>query len=365
MARWAAAAVLALVVTTGCAEDRLAFGNKPPPQGGGIDHSLPKMSLVDAVGFRTKAHMNYHRVQKEQAYSKLGQMSVSKKLIGTFITPCEPFNCLVNGNPHRTIPCSSTSAERIESDNTVTTDITIYVENYNCQPNASEVLAKVILTSNIIYRTPSTAKGNEGGQLVIYNATTGNFTFNYQKEDGDLIGELNQNCPCQMGHNPQSNQNTHWQSGVTRELKPTDCGNGKPLPVHSMSELCNLVVGNPFYQTYKWVDGLHYIQSEGSFNQNEGWNMPLNMSYVVALLPESASKTPQDCDYIRWPKCQEGIQNSKGVCDSCFGLECELCIFRELPSALGKEYEWNECCPCLYYEADTDPAKLSWMRVNC
>ena len=48
-------------------------------------------------------------------------------------------------------------------------------------------------------------------------------------------------------------------------------------------------------------------------------------------------------DVHRWPKCQEGITNSKGVCDSCSGLECELCIYRELPSSLGKEYEWVRC----------------------
>ena len=67
----------------------------------------------------------------------------------------------------------------------------------------------------------------------------------------------------------------------------------------------------------------------------------------------------------RWPKCQQGVQDAATICDSCTSqLECEQCVFRELPPIMGREYEWTECCPCVMWYANKN--HIPWMTdIKC
>lgn len=265
----------------------------------------------------------------------------NRKMSGTFVTSCEDFNAFENGDPNKPVPCSSVAAERIDLQGNVETDLTIYVNDYSCRPNASDVLAKILLYSTIEYGTMSNIPQNRGGKLITYTPKYGTYTFNYQGPYGEIIAELNQFCPC------GTKAPGKWTSDVTRNLTVGDCNTtGAVDPNHKRagpSDLCNLVVGYPMYQTYKWIDGNHYIQSEGAFDQLEGWAMPLNKTIVNTMLSESGTTNPDYCNYAQWPACEQGVQRSANVCDTCTSvLECETCIFYEFPSDLGKTFEWND-----------------------
>lgn len=317
-----------------------------------------KIHLTNLAGQRQAFHDGHARAE----LATVGQPAPNKKMHGTFVTSCEDFVAYENGMKSQPVPCSSLAAERIEDDGTVVTDLTIYVKDNLCRPNASDVLAKIVLYSTITYGGMSNSPQNRGGKLITYTPTHGQYTFNYQGPYGEIIEELNKFCPC---HN--ATDHAQWQTDHTRNLTVADCAGGPGDPNAGRpgpSDLCNLVVGHPMYQTFKWIDYNHYIQSEGAFNQAEGWAMPMNRSIVNTLLDESGDTNPATCNYLQWPSCEKGVTDIATVCDTCSTLlECEACIYYEFPSDIGKTYEWNYCCPCLYYYADAHT--LPWMKVHC
>lgn len=313
---------------------------------------------------QAKHHMSLHAHQKANllnASATDGRGVPMHKMVGTFITACNPFHCFVDGDSRKPIPCSSVSAERMESDNSVVTDVTIYVGDYNCAPNTTDVLAKMVLYSTVVYGAMSSIPANKNGKLISYEAMKGDFVFNYQGQDHGigLIGEINKECPC----------NGTWHSGDLRTVYPSECANKHPA-LGNFGDFCNLIVGETFYQTIRWDDYTTYAQSAGSYDKLEGWADPIADDYINALLPESGSTNWEDCTYTTWPTCEGGVLESINRCDTCSTvLECEQCIWQELPepNAHSKQLEWGKCCPCLYYKAKTaEPAgSLDWLKVHC
>lgn len=224
-----------------------------------------------------------------------------------------------------------------------------------------QILAKMVLYTTVEYGAMSTLPVNKNGKLISYKAVKGDFTFNFQGQDHGigLVGDLNKECPC----------NGTWHSGINRTVYPAECSNKHPK-MGVFGDFCNLIVGETFYQTIRWLDYSLYSQSAGSFNQVEGWADPIVDDYVNALLPESGSTNWEDYNYNTWPACQGGVYASINRCQGCSSvLECEQCIWQELPEPdpHSKEIEWGRCCPCLYYKANTaEPeGSLDWLKVHC
>ena len=42
------------------------------------------------------------------------------------------------------------------------------------------------------------------------------------------------------------------------------------------------------------------------------------------------SQNPENCDYLKYNECSDGIEAAITNCDSCIGLECDGCLFREM-----------------------------------
>ena len=89
------------------------------------------------------------------------------------------------------------------------------------------------------------------------------------------------------------------------------------------------------------VNGNTVISSDEKWDSRDGYGTPFNMTYAWSLLPITGVRDPKLCDYILWPKCKEGVNAAIATCTSCATtLECEQCVFREMPVTLGREYEW-------------------------
>jgi len=324
---------------------------------------LKVLNMKEMIAQHSKIHFSNLMAQK-QKHIESGPSQ--RKLLGTFVTPCENFDCLVEDSPYVTVPCSSASAERMESDGTVVTDLTFYVRDYGCKPNTTDLLAKIIIYSDIEYGSFSKVPGNRGGKLITYRPSSTDLSFYHQPEDVGLIKELNDECPC------SGNGTAQWHVDQVRHVTPDMCtGNNKHVINRTFSgDLCNFAVGAPMYQTIEWIDYEHYIQSFGSFDKNEGWSEHMDHTLVNALLPESGSTNPDDCGYEEYGKCKGAVTQGIDTCNSCnTTLECEQCLYYFMPTSLGKTSEWETCCPCLYYKAANpspySTGELDWLKVNC
>merc|ERR1719181_92965 len=325
-----------------------------------MDKPLKVLNMDAMIKEHTQLHMTNLMAQKQKHVEAGG--FPQKKMVGTFITPCENFNCLVEDSPYLTVPCSSAAAERIESDNTVVTDLTFYVRDYGCRPNNTDILAKIVIYSDVEYGASSPVPGNEGGKQITYTPSKTSLLFQYQPDDIGMIKELNDFCPC--GGN--------WTAGVQRMIHPHQCSASNEQKINRTfsGDLCHFAFGDPMYQTILWVDYTHYIQSFGSFDKLEGWSEHMDHRLVNTLLPESGSTNPNDCGLEAYSKCKGAVTNGINTCDSCnTTLECEQCLWYFMPSQLGKTNEWNECCPRLYYKAQNPSPQpkhsLDWLKVNC
>eukprot|EP00039_Didymoeca_costata_P000152 m.44338 g.44338 ORF g.44338 m.44338 type:complete len:352 (-) comp10083_c0_seq3:52-1107(-) len=282
---------------------------------------------------------------------ELGKL-YAQRIVGTFVTACESYDCLVV-NTGGTIPCSALGVERIDSGQNVLTDVTFYVRDYNCRPNSTDVLAKIVLHSHIEFA------GNNnkfpGAFNIYYEPRTSSFSFNYQSNTAGLIPGLNQYCPCKG----------RWASGVNRTINPGDCNASMVTRDSDVYELCSLVVGKTVYITAQWVGGTFqaYYQNEGAFTSVEGWQQPLNRSLINYRLPESGVTNRTYCNFNNYDQCIPPIKVAAKACTSCFGLECEACIWQEYPASLNKEEEYSNCCPCLYWYADE--YNVPFLKVNC
>lgn len=297
-------------------------------------------------------HHHFSSLVKKLQDVKKEQLSVSQPLLtGTFMTSCEQFDCLVIDQPGNTIPCSAIAVERTESDKLVLTDLTIYVNDYNCRPNNTETLAKLEIKSQLNYHGPS--RTNPGATKIEYATIGGNYTFNFQGDKG-VIPLLNKECPC----------NGTWSSGVQRQIVASDC----KATVNQSSEvydLCNYVVGSHVFMSYRFDSSqIKYYQSEGAFNEREGYAQQIQEKYVNVRLPETGVVDPNDCEYDILPKCDPAIEIASNACRGCVGLECEGCIYREYPVSLNQREEYSRCCPCLYYYAERHPGN-DFLKINC
>jgi len=330
---------------------------------------ISKINLAPLMANHTKLHMQKLLTIKANAYkndpnppalfSADGAAPVPfHQIFGTYVTPCEDFDCIVegeNGQPFGYIKCSSVAVERINMDSTVVTDLTVYVNDYGCVPNTTEVLSKMVIKSNISYHGNSKQPDNARGQLIQYAPTSVTATFNFQSEEYGLLAEMNKECPC----------SGQWHTNAARTIRPGQCTKYIPHEDRTQGgDMCNFVAGNSMYQTIKWVNYTDYVQSTGSFDKTTGWGEVLDNTLVNSLLPAAGSMDPEDCGYVEWaPVCQIPVEHAMNACSTCTGLECERCIWFFFNEKVGRDREWTECCPCLYYEAKK--ADAPWLKVNC
>lgn len=312
--------------------------------------------LADQLGQQTKLHMQKLLALKVDAHKKAPIPYQS--IFGTYVTPCEDFDCIVegtDGKPFGYIKCSSVAVERIDMANKVETDLTVYVNDYGCIPNKTEVLTKMVIRSNISYHGVSNLPTNKRGQKIEYAPTSVTATFNFQSEEFGLIAEMNKECPC----------SGQWHANTQRTIRPGECTKYDPYRANTTEsgDLCNFVAGESMFQTIKWINYTDYVQSTGAFDKIQGWSESLDSSLVNSQLPASGATDPSDCTYDVWPACKVPVQEAAARCDSCVGLECERCIWYFFNAKVGRDKEWGECCPCLYYEAKT--TNSPWLKVNC
>lgn len=308
--------------------------------------------------------MNVHAAGAEEHMHRSLSTSVLKDqpwhmLTGTFVSPCIPLD--LEFDAYHVQKGSMIHTAEYGTNGQVQNDVTIYVQDYECKPNASETLAKFEYTSKVTYSGTSRAPSNRGGTLVEYEIQQGTYQFNFPKSidnpSQQFFADLNDECSC--GHN--------WTPNSKRTINPKqDCHERDHVKEsNNTGDLCNFVVGNTQYLTLKWLDGNHVVSSLEEWDSREGWTAPFNMTYVWSYLPITGNTNPEICDYILWPKCQQGVTDAANICDTCTSqLECEQCVFRELPPDMGREYEWTECCPCVMFYANK--YHVPWMTdIKC
>jgi hypothetical protein len=291
-----------------------------------------------------------------------------KGLVGLFVSSCKDFNC-AEGSNSPVVPCSSLLVThympgrgKVQG---YTWDITFYLNDYTCTPKNSDVLAKLSITGDVTYSGMSNLPANSGGTLVTYQPQNGTFLFNFVNKATNWVANLNKNCPCDGGWIPARGQNV-----IRRKIAslPKSCANTQPdRGALSLGDLCNWISGRPWFTTYKWLDGNHLVQAAGRVdNQKGGWAVPFNKTDdVESLLPHTGEYNSKNCTYLVWPQCKTAVTTAATMCQSCTNpMECSGCIYEELPASLGKEHEWDTCCPCMWYYAQHNKG-YGFMQVPC
>lgn len=226
----------------------------------------------------------------------------------------------------------------------------------NCVPALSDVYYKTTFRGVIAYHGPSAQRPDVSLAELEWTDSTAYFM---SSTDGEkLVQQLRQHCPC----------NTDWRTDTTFEITPDKCD---PLaPDADAPTLCKMFSGLADYFVYKWTDDWHYVTSRDDFRRSTGWNNTINESYARERIPEYGNTDTKTCTYDLWRNCTaEGLDQAAKNCESCTGLECDGCLFREMnPSwtaALRQDDSnlWYRCCPCMqkYAEVFGKP----WMHTMC
>jgi hypothetical protein len=110
-----------------------------------------------------------------------------------------------------------------------------------------------------------------------------------------------------------------------------------------------------------WANKETYLSSYVRFDSRDGWTE--NVASVPRhLVPSGGAHDPEDCNYVRWSECGTGIREAATYCKGCDGLECDGCVYRELPENVD-DHAFTDCCPCNYYYAQR--YHVPWMAVDC
>lgn len=274
------------------------------------------------------------------------------KLLGLFSSDCQPISWFDPGATN----VSMASTLRYLNNGSYEVDVTEYVGETGadkCSPLLTDTYAK--------YQIRGIFSG-KGPNKVDKTLVNGQWDHNWSRwlfpstpagrQVGAVLALMNQQCPC----------GGTWQQGVWRTVdSDTDCSAAEKAKT-DLFYLCQVVVGNIGYGTYKWLDANSYVSSAIAFDKNDGWNNKPT-SFVRHKLEETGVHDPADCDYIRWSACGLSLTDAGTNCDTCDGLECDGCLYRELVDISIDKNAWVDCCPCLWYYGQR--YHYNWMLTAC
>jgi hypothetical protein len=279
-----------------------------------------------------------------------GPVGVNEKLSGLFIRPCLRLGSMYGQ------PVSAFDTRHYADDSTYEIDRTFYIGDANCVPALSDVYYKTTFQGVITYHGPSQLQPE--ASLAELEWTDSKEYFMSSTDGEQLVKQLRQECPC----------NADWKTDVTIKVDPSQCD---PIdPNANVLTLCKMISGLADYFSYKWTDSWHYVTSKDDFNKTTGWSNTINESYLREKIPEYGNTDPADCGYALWKNCTaSGLDAAATNCDTCTGLECDGCLFRELnPDWNAKIREdnnnnWYRCCPCIHKYAKM--FSKPWMHTMC
>lgn len=276
--------------------------------------------------------------------SLAGSSGIQDVLYGLFVQPCFYYGTFMGQ------PVSRFDTRHYAEDFTYELDRTFYLGNADCVPNISSIFYKMQIRGVVTYHGPNVLIPNASRAQMQF--LEGEYYFANNIYGQAIVNDLNTNCLCGQ-----------WSVATWRSINASvDC---QPAPPSS-GELCHIMSGASDYYSYQWIDPTHYITSVDDFSQVEGWTNALVPSYVREKIPESGFNDPDDCDYVHWYTCGEGIRNAQVNCAGCQGLECDGCLFREINPVwdpFSDDNNWQYCCPCIFLFAQE--YEQTWMQTMC
>lgn len=279
-------------------------------------------------------------------------------LRGFFVRPCESRRTfdLPPG-----VPLSTVDTRYYSADGTYELDRTYYVNDSQCTPVNSEIYYKLNLHGKVVFHgaNPDPAIGGCKAQMI-WNQT--DIILGDNQFSAGLAHDLNTYCPC----------NHTWTAGEKVHIEPGDCGSEVDPNNHSLPTLCHWLAGGSDYYNYQYVppypNQQFYITSQDDWIASRGYANPINTHYTRELIKESGSHNPSDCNSLVWSQCADGIIAAERSCQTCIGLECDGCLFREINphwNASNMANKWHTCCPCIYEYADRGMGDRDWLQTVC
>jgi len=318
-------------------------------------------TILDAQGREITPFMRKHGLTHESGWGPKAGLLNGKplpvglpldncgKLSGFFVMECQAY-ATIQGQPVSRVQ----TRHYHEEDFTYEIDSTYYIGDKDCTPNDSDVYYKTLMNGVIDYHGPN--KVFPGATMASLNWTSGTYQFGDNPYGRRLVDNLNQYCAC----------GGKWEVGVERSVKESQCA--LPVDPKAMNP-CNIISGQVDYFNYQHKpDCNHYETSKDCFTDPVTcWNNPIDGGFIREKIPESGNNHASDCDYQLWHDCGAGIKLADENCQSCVGLECDGCLFREMnPNWNPKTHDvddWYKCCPCIYNYAEKYDKK--WMSTLC
>ena len=303
-----------------------------------------------------RAHPNWHNVTRNLDFSEGNFQAKCGRLLGFYAMPCHKVS---TAGPNNKDAVSMVQTRHYYQNYTYEIDTTYYVGDPECKPVKSDVYYKTWMTGKLQVAGPN--KLVKGATRASLDWSGGKYLVAKQSRDAKYLTQaLNKYCPC----------GGTWAPGVQRAIGEKSCTTYNSFNPNA-PRLCNIVAGLVDYFNYEQVpDCEHYITSRDCFTDaNTCWNNPVTGGWVRQRINQGGDYWPEDCDYTKWAKCGSGIKDAAKTCDTCEGLECDGCLFRELnpnwdPSKPNLDVDdWSSCCPCMYQYAQK--YNLPWMHPKC
>jgi len=285
------------------------------------------------------------------------QIAQCEQLRGFFVRQCQAMHAY--DLPPNT-PLSAVDTRYYASDNTYELDRTYYVNDSECTPINSDIYYKLNLHGVVKYHGQSDPGINGCKAEMQWNQT--DIILGQNAYSLNLAAQLNTHCPC--GH--------HWTVGEKVHIEPGDCGSEVNPNDESLPTLCHWLAGGSDFYNYQYEppypNQQYYVTSRDDFISSRAYANPINYGYKRELIKESGSHNPADCTSLVWSQCAEGVIAAERSCQTCIGLECDGCLFREINpnwNASNLDNKWHTCCPCIYEYADRGMGDRDWLQTVC
>ncbi|EDQ84208.1 uncharacterized protein MONBRDRAFT_34790 [Monosiga brevicollis MX1] len=314
--------------------------------------SLPRLSTRDAEP----------RGRAERSATKVN----GQALLGTFVADCEENNSWFAPDDvkAKNLNVSSAQTLRYYYNSTFVSDWTEYLaaSDPTCRPDYTDVFAKYTFSGT--FANKGTSSVNSSLQLAEWDHDVSSWLF--PATDGSLVNYilqvLNQECRC----------GSDWVAGQQRTIDADKDCTPAEIAQTDVFYLCHIVLGHVGYGTYTWANEDTYLSSYIGFDKTEAWAQDvasLERHKLPCESPALLQRTDNvsaahgdfahgpiaggnhdagDCDYVRFSECGAGINDAISHCKGCDGLECDGCLYRELPEDVDAT-DFSDCCPCFYF----------------